>query len=61
MVEGKDILVYCDGGIVQSCRLVLACLSPLLRSILLQADESSIILPGVQVVQEELQVVVNGV
>ena len=52
MVDSQDILVYCEGGIVQSCRLVLACLSPLLRSILLQAEEPSIILPGVQVVHE---------
>ena len=52
VVDSQDILVYCEGGIVQSCRLVLACLSPLLRSILLQAEEPSIILPGVQVVHE---------
>jgi len=46
-----DVSVHCDDGAVATCSLVLAGLSPVLRSAMLLAEEPCIILPGFKVQQ----------
>ena len=50
VLKEQDILVYCAGGDeVPTNRLVLACISPLLRGALLDVEEPSLVLPDVKV------------
>jgi len=49
VLKEQDILVYCAGGEeVPTNRLVLACISPLLRGALLDVEEPSLLLPDVK-------------